>query len=61
MKTFAEVAAELADDEGVYSLYLTVDQARATLHALEQAPSSDVDAATARDRLARLLGVPPSE
>ncbi|GGQ83607.1 hypothetical protein [Streptomyces flaveolus] len=61
MQTFEEAAAELAGQEGIYSLLLTGDQARATLRALEQAPDDDVDAATARGRLARLLGVPPSE
>ncbi|MFJ3024096.1 hypothetical protein ACIPH4_24590 [Streptomyces tendae] len=60
MKTWVEIAAELADDEGVYSLLLTGDQARATLRALERAPSDDVEAATARSRLARLLHGPPT-
>ncbi|MFJ3984462.1 hypothetical protein [Streptomyces fungicidicus] len=55
MHTFAEAAAEAADD-GVYSLYLTGRQARATLRALDQAPEGDVDAAAARTRLANLLG-----
>ncbi|MFJ7895853.1 hypothetical protein [Streptomyces anthocyanicus] len=59
MKSFQEAFAELADDEGVYSLYLTGDQARATLRALEQAPIEDVEAATARSRLARLLNGSP--
>ncbi|MFF6966342.1 hypothetical protein [Streptomyces anthocyanicus] len=60
MKSFQEAFAELADDEGVYSLYLTGGQAWATLRALGQAPSEDVEAATARSRLARLLGVSPT-
>lgn len=60
MKTFAEATAELADDKGVYSLYLTGDEARATLRALQQVPTDDVDAATARTRLARLLRLPPN-
>jgi hypothetical protein len=54
MKT-EEAFAELSDDEGLYSLLLTGDQARATLRALTQASDQDVDAATARTRLARLL------
>lgn len=59
MKTRKEALAELADDGGVYSLLLTGDQAHATLRALRQAPAGDVDAAAARDRLARLLHAPP--
>jgi hypothetical protein len=59
MRTVKEALDELAEDEGVYSLLLTDDQARATLRALGQAPADDVDAAAARDRLARLLHAPP--
>jgi hypothetical protein len=55
MKSFEEAFAELADDEGVYSLLLTPNQARATLRALAQAPDDDDDAAIAHSRLARLL------
>jgi hypothetical protein len=59
--TFDTALDELADDEGVYSLPLTGDQARATLRALGQAPAGDVNAAAARDRLARLLAAPPHD
>ena len=55
MKTFKEATTELAEDDGIYSLLLTGDQARATLRALAAAPAEDVDAATARSRLAQLL------
>lgn len=61
MMTWEEVRAELAEHEGVYTLLLTDDHACSTLRALQQAPADDVGAAGARERLARLLGVPPSE
>ncbi|MFI1728206.1 hypothetical protein ACH40E_02990 [Streptomyces acidicola] len=55
MKTFEDALHELAEDEGVYALLLTGDQARATLCALERAPQDDLDAAAARRRLAGLM------
>jgi hypothetical protein len=55
MKTVKDAADDLSEDDGIYSLLLTGDQARATLRALAAAPAEDVDAAAARSRLARLL------
>ena len=55
MKTIKEAVDALAEDDGIYSLLLTGDQARATLRALAAAPAEDIDAAAARSRLARLL------
>ena len=50
-----EPFAELADDEGVYTLYLTGEEARAALRALAAVCDDDPDAAIAHGRLARLL------
>ncbi|MFF8980196.1 hypothetical protein ACF08A_25715 [Streptomyces cellulosae] len=60
MKAWNEAGVELAAAEGVYSLLLTGDEARATLRALDAV--DDREAAAARDRLARLLSsrIPPT-
>ena len=55
MKTMKQAFDEAADDEGVYTLYLTGEEARATLRALAAVCDDDPDAATAHGRLARRL------
>ncbi|MFI1606970.1 hypothetical protein ACH4YN_33295 [Streptomyces griseofuscus] len=56
MKTMKEAVEEIRqdDDEGVYCLYLTGGQARATLRALGLVAEDDTDAAAVQARLHRL-------
>ncbi|MEU8968116.1 hypothetical protein AB0D11_02375 [Streptomyces monashensis] len=56
MKSMKEAFEEACLDEGVYCLYLTGDEARATLRALGQAGGGgDPDAAAAHARLQRRI------
>ncbi|MFI9810172.1 hypothetical protein ACIHEJ_38770 [Streptomyces sp. NPDC052301] len=55
VKTMKEAVEEARLDEGVYCLYLTGDQARATLRALTEGAGDDPDATAARARLQQLL------
>jgi hypothetical protein len=59
--TMREAFGEARLDEGVYCLYLTGDQARATLRALGRDVVDDADAAAAHGRLQRLLEPRQSE
>ena len=56
MKTFAEAAAEPAQADGVYVLYLTHEEGLAVLHALDDWNAHTPASTRAMQRLAARLG-----
>ncbi|MFD8259590.1 hypothetical protein ACFV19_11730 [Streptomyces griseoluteus] len=51
----------MAKDENVYTLYLTGVQAHSVLRALEEAPRTDGEARTGRNRLRKQVGLQKRE